>query len=61
MCNCNNRARPDVMTSQQAADQQARRQADAEANIAMMLASARNAVANSGGSHGWYEAPPDPE
>lgn len=61
MCNCGNRARPDVITSHQAsADEEARRLADAEAGIAMMLASARNAVSNSGGM-GWYEAPADPE
>lgn len=56
MCNCGGRARPDVITSQQAqADQAERIRQDAEANIAMMIASAANATANA--SSGWYLAP----
>ena len=57
-CNCGGKTRPQVITSAQAqADIEQRMQQDSEANINAMIASAANAVANTGsGNSGWYLA-----
>lgn len=60
MCNCG-RTRNVVTSAQLSADDAVRQAQDAEAQLEIMRASAANAVANTGASHGWYVVGEDPQ